>query len=91
MKRCLAALICLLYLSISTVFASGHHHSSSEAQEHCQVCAWHQSSTVDAPETQVRITLPVFQLVTCEQPFTVHFEIFLAEQHSRGPPQFPLS
>lgn len=50
MMRCAATIVCLLYVSVCTVFAAVHHHDGSLSDhQQCAACSWHHDGVVDQP------------------------------------------
>src|SRR5256885_2942506 len=71
LMRCIAAILCVLYLSISTVVAGSHHHSpgSLDHGAKCAACAWHAETISDLPEVGLPIQAPgelIFQIAIRE-------------------------
>lgn len=84
--RSIAALICLLYVSVSTVLAAVHHHDGTFDDQHCAACSWHHDGTVDEPNVEPRLSPPNFVLVPDEVTRVVLCELSLGIHPSRGPP-----
>jgi hypothetical protein len=58
LMRSIAAVLCLLYLSVSTVLSAVHHHDGSFDDQHCAACSWHHDGTVDEPSVAPLIVRP---------------------------------
>jgi hypothetical protein len=87
MMRSIAGILCVLYLSVSTVFAAVHHHDASALDDQqCAACSWHHDGTVDAPSVAplvVRPDLILFVEEFCDCSFR---ELSLRIHPNRGPP-----
>lgn len=87
MNRCIAAILCLLYLSASTAFAKVHHHDKEHGTAACQACVWHNTaSSIDVPTVGVPIVPPEFQLIVCPELRILPTDFFQVPSPSRGPP-----
>jgi hypothetical protein len=86
MTRSIAALLCLLYLSVSTVLAAVHHHDGAFDDQHCAACSWHHDGTVDDFAVTPRVTPPEFVLIVEEAARCDLSELSLAIHPCRGPP-----
>jgi hypothetical protein len=85
--RWITTMVCLLYVSVSAVFATIHHHEDhSPSGEQCAACAWHHEGQVDVPQIAVAFSKPE-SLAFCEQaPHSFFREVSLRIHPSRGPP-----
>jgi hypothetical protein len=86
MMRAIAATLCLLYLSVSTVFAAVHHHDASFDDQHCAACSWHHDGTVDEPAVAPIVVRPETLFFSEESPVFTLRELSLLIHPSRGPP-----
>lgn len=91
-SRWIATVVCLLYLSVSTVFAAVHHHDADEGQapSQCAACAWHHHSTVELPAASFAVYHPATILLVEKPAHTFFRELSLKIHPSRGPPLLPL-
>jgi hypothetical protein len=89
-SRWITTMVCLLSLSVSSIFGSLHHHDDgSRNNEPCAVCAWHHEGQVDIPKVAIVLEKPR-TLEFSEQPEDSFFrELSLKIHPSRGPPFFP--
>ena len=86
MKRTVAAILCLLYVSVSTVFAAVHHHDNSLDDQQCAACSWHHDGTVDEPSIAPLIVRPELVVIHEEFSGAALRELSLRIHPSRGPP-----
>jgi len=86
MMRSIAAVVCLLYLSVSTVLAAAHHHDGSLKDQQCAACSWHHDGTVDEPSVAPLIARPEIMVILDESPSFTLRELSLLIHPSRGPP-----
>jgi hypothetical protein len=90
--RCLGAILCLLYLSVSMVFSAVHHHdaSSGVGDQQCAACAWHHDGTVDLPQISPRV-IPPEPIISSESELHIVLPALAPRIHgSRGPPSLPV-
>jgi hypothetical protein len=87
-SRWIGMVVCLLYLSISTVFAAIHHHDSgsSNDSDQCAACAWHHETHTDVPSVSVPLPRPI--IIACREQGANDFlrELSVKIHPSRGPP-----
>jgi hypothetical protein len=86
MMRSIATVVCLLYLSVSTVFAAIHHHDGSRNDQQCTACSWHHDAAVDEPVVAPLIIRPEIIVVQDESPSFTLRKLSLRIHPSRGPP-----
>lgn len=86
MMRSIAAVLCLLFLSVSTVFAAVHHHDGSGNDQQCTACSWHHDGTVDEPTVAPLIVRP--EIIVSREEFTGFTlrNLSVRIHPSRGPP-----
>jgi hypothetical protein len=80
----------LLYLGISSAFASVHHHESNapQAELDCAACAWHHDGQVDVPVVRCAFArVELFVGYFKESTLTIG-EQSLWSHPNRGPPSF---
>ena len=58
LMRSFAAILCLLYVSVSTVFAAAHHHDGGVNDQECAACSWHYDGMADQPSATPALKLP---------------------------------
>jgi hypothetical protein len=87
MKRCIAAMLCLLYLTVSTVLAVPHVHADDEdSSSQCRQCHWKQNSIADEPTPSfglVRVEFKAGQPIFLECP---QLGVPSSTRTPRGPP-----
>ena len=84
-------MLCLLYLTVSTVLAIPHHHADDHAgAAKCHACHWQKNSVADEPAPAVVLIRTETELSFCSS--FVALAPLRREycQPSRGPPSFPL-
>ena len=88
----MAGILCVLYLSISTIFAGLHHHPA-DALDHgqdCAACAWHTESVSDVPQVRFSVERPEAVLFVASGEHFVAASADIRRAPSRGPPSFSL-
>jgi hypothetical protein len=88
--RCIAAILCVLYLSISTVMAASHHHSPGTLDHgaKCAACAWHAETIADVPEVIVSINAPAETVLGQRSEQIILLSSDIVAVLNRGPPSF---
>ena len=86
MIRAIAATLCLLYVSVSTVFAAVHHHDASFDDQHCWACSWHHDGMVDEPPVTPDVVRPETLVFFETAPSFIVREGSLGGHPGRGPP-----
>jgi hypothetical protein len=91
-KRCIAASLCLLFLSVSTVFSAVHKHQADPVSGHtqCAACLWHAETVSDVPTTISLIPSSTILCVAFEREHFSATEQTLLIHPSRGPPALSL-
>ena len=92
LKRCIAASICLLLLSVSTVFAALHKHDANApgAHKQCAACLWHSETISDVPTIAQPIPAADFLLVAHQADSILPTITSVKVHPTRGPPALPL-
>ena len=89
MMRSIAALLCMLYLSVGTVFAAAHHHEDASAvvdDSQCAACIWHHNGQVDSPPVAPSVVRTESFVFVLEPPDFFVRELSLVSHPSRAPP-----
>lgn len=90
-SRWIAAVVCMLYLSIGTVYSAVHHHEDeSVSGERCAACAWHHENQVDLPQVSTTVRHPETLVFAEKAAHSFFRELSLKIHPSRGPPLLPL-
>jgi hypothetical protein len=86
--RCIAAIVCALYLSVSTIVGAIHHHSAGSLDhgDKCAACLWHAESVSDIPSVSTPVEPP--SVLGAAQPDSrpALVSIEIRETPNRGPP-----
>jgi hypothetical protein len=87
MMRCVATVVCLLYVSVCTIFAAVHHHDGSLSDhQQCAACSWHHDGAVDQPVVAPLVVRPEV-IVAREEALDYRVSELSPRIHpNRGPP-----
>ena len=90
--RWVTGIVCLLYLSVSTVFAAMHDHESDllRPDPDCIACLWHHEGQFDLPVVCPFVPQPLRIALREEPPHSFFREVSIRIHPSRGPPVIPL-
>lgn len=85
--RSAAGIVCVLVLSITTLFSAVHHHDGASDSQ-CAACAWHNHAKVDVPPASPQIQKPLRTSHKYETPPVLLISLSVADHFGRGPPSF---